>query len=116
MIYIYIYINDLHKCTNNFDIINYTDDTTLISTINQFDYHGSGMNDNINNELRNVHNWLLEQRLILNVSKTKLMMFHMPQKNVPSLKLSMCNLNIEKVDHFNFLGLIIDKKYEVAHT
>ena len=67
------------------------------------------MNDNINNELRNVHNWLLAQRLSLNVSKTRLMMFYMPQKNVPSLKLSICNLNIEEVDHFNFLGLIIDK-------
>ena len=97
------------QCTNNFDIINYADDTTLISTINQFDYPGTGMNDNINNELRNVHNWLLAQRLSLNVSKTKLMMFHMPQKNVPSLKLSIRNLNIEKVDHFNFLGLKIDK-------
>ena len=30
-------------------------------------------------------------------------------KNVPSLKLSICNLNIEEVDHFNFLGLIIEK-------
>ena len=30
-----IYINDLHKCTNKFDIINYADDTTLISDINQ---------------------------------------------------------------------------------
>ena len=75
-----IYINDLHKCTNNFDIINDADDTTLISTINQFDNHGTGMNDNINNELRNVHNWLLAQRLSLNVSKTRLMMFYMPQK------------------------------------
>ena len=45
----------------------------------------------------------------LNVSKTRLMMFHMPQNNVPSLKLSICNLKIEEVDHFNFLGLIIDK-------
>ena len=75
-----IYINDVHKCTNNFDIINYADDTTLISTINQFDNHSTGMNDNINNELRNFNNWLLAQRLSVNVSKTKLMMFHMPQK------------------------------------
>ena len=43
-------------------------------------------------------------------------MFHMPQKNVPFLKLPNCNINNEDVDHFNFLGLIIDKKYEVAHT
>ena len=48
-------INDLHKCTNNFDIINYADATTLISTINKFDNHSTGMNDNINKELRNVH-------------------------------------------------------------
>ena len=37
------------------------------------------------------------------------MMFLHATKNVPSLKLSICNLNIEEVDHFNFLGLIIDK-------
>ena len=40
----------------------------------------TGMNDNINNELRNVHSWLLAQRLSLNVSKTRLMMFYMSQK------------------------------------
>ena len=104
-----IYINDLHKCINNFDLINYTDDTTLISTLNKFDNRSTGMNDNINKELRNVHNWLLAQRLSLHVSKTKLIIFHLPQKNVSSLKLSICNLKIEEVDHFNFLGLISDK-------
>ena len=62
-----IYINDVHKCTNNFDIINYADDTTLISTINTFDNHSTGVNDPINKELRNIHNWLLAQWLILNV-------------------------------------------------
>ena len=64
-----IYINDLHKCRNNCDIINYADDTTLISTINKFDNHSTGMNDNINKELRNIHNWLLAQPLSLNVKK-----------------------------------------------
>ena len=55
-----IYINDLHKCRTNFNIINHADDTPLISTINQFDNHSTGINDNINNELGNAHNWLLE--------------------------------------------------------
>ena len=53
---------------------------TLISTISPFDTHSTGMNNNINKELIHIHNWLLAQRLSLNVSKTKLMMFHMPQK------------------------------------
>ena len=111
----YIYIHDLHKCTNNFDVVKYADDITLISTINKFDNHSTEMYDNINKELRNVHNWLLAQRLSLNISKTQFMMFHMPQI-VRSLKLSICNLKIEEVDHLSFLGLIINKKYEVAHT
>ena len=33
----------------------------------------------------------------------------MPQKNVAPLKLSISSIKIEEVDHFNFLGLIIDK-------
>ena len=33
-------------------IINYADDTTLISTINKFDNHSTGMNENINKELK----------------------------------------------------------------
>ena len=52
------------------DVLNYAHDTTLISTINTFDNHSTGMNDNTNKELRNVHNWLLAQRIGLNVSKT----------------------------------------------
>ena len=37
------------------------------------------------------------------------MMLYLQQQNVPSLKLSICNLQLEEVDHFNFLGLIIDE-------
>ena len=51
-----IYINDIHKCTNTFDIINYADDTTLILTIHKFDNHSTGMNNNINHETINSHN------------------------------------------------------------
>ena len=58
-IYIYIYINDIQTCTNNFDIINNTDDTSLISTMNKLDNHSTGMNNNINNELTNIHNLVL---------------------------------------------------------
>ena len=39
----------------------------LLSTITQFDHHSTATNDNINNELRNVHNWLLAQQISLNI-------------------------------------------------
>ena len=48
-------------------------------------------------------------KLKLNVSKSKCMMFHMPQTKDPSLKLSICNLKIEEGDNLSFLGLIIDR-------
>ena len=75
--WVFFYLIYITQCTNTFDIINYADDTTLISSINQFHNHSTGMNDNINKELRN---WLLAQWLSLKVSKTKLMMFHIPHK------------------------------------
>ena len=34
-------------------------------------------------------------------------MFHTPQKRIPKLQLSINNIDIEKVDSFNFLGLVL---------
>ena len=42
------------------------------------------------------------------------MMFHITRKRVPFLK-SVCNIKIEEGDHFNFLGLIIDRNAKL-HT
>ena len=36
-------------------------------------------------------------------------MFNIPQKQVPVLKISICNKNIDIVDNVNILGLILDK-------
>ena len=35
-------------------------------------------------------------------------MFHTPQKRIPKLHLSINNIDIEKVDSFTFLGLVLD--------
>ena len=48
---------------NKFDMINYADDTTFISTIIKVNNQSTGMINNINQELTNVHNWLLAQRI-----------------------------------------------------
>ena len=39
------------------------------------------------------------------------MMFHTPQKRIPKLHLSINNIDIEKVDSFNFLGLVFSLRY-----
>ena len=47
-------------------------------------------------------------KLCLNVSKSKCMLFHMPQKVIPCLSFSINGLQIENVYNFNFLGLTIN--------
>ena len=44
----------------------------------------------------------------LNVDKTKCMFFH-KRRAVPSINLSMNNIPIDIVPHFNYLGIILDK-------
>ena len=40
--------------------------------------------------------------------KNKIHDVHTPQKRIPKLRLSINNTDIEKVDSFNFLGLVLD--------
>ena len=107
-----IYINDIYNASNAFNFIIYADDTTLNSTLNSFGplSQPKVIEANINNELTQISNWLKVNKLSLNVKKTKYTQFHMPQKAVPKLKLTIDNYNIERVDDFNFLGLTINTK------
>ena len=82
-----IYINDLQYCSDQFKLVCFADDTTLIFTLcynnkkcklcnNQFRYN----EEDINNELKKIHNWLCLNKLSLSIDKTVLMIFHYPQK------------------------------------
>ena len=62
----------------------------------------------INFEIYKIYNaWLCSNKLSFNVSKTKFMCFHAPQKVMTYPILKVNNINIERVTHYNFLGLII---------
>ena len=95
-----IYINPL--AGNTFNVLIYADDTTL------FCNYDSILNDMVNNsEINKIYDWLCSNKLSLNVSKTKFMCFHAPQKVMTYPFLKINNINIERVTDFNFLGLII---------
>ena len=62
----------------------YADDTTLFCNMdNNVDEHG------INNELCKISEWLGANKLLLNISKTKFMVFHTSNRSVtyPACKL-----------------------------
>ena len=102
-----LYINDIVFSSNVFKFIMYADDTTLFTTTNAFNKHQ--LAEGINSELAKVNEWLIVNKLSLNVSKTKAMVFHMAQKKINLPRLQMAETNIDFVDNFNFLGIVINK-------
>ena len=97
-----ICINDIVKASSIFAFILYADDTTLNSTLDLFVNDTEEIQNSIISELKKVF------KLCLNVSKSKFMLFQMPQKRVPHLLFSIDRMHINQVTEFNFLGLIID--------
>ena len=86
----------------------YADDTTLFTTINCFE-NNENTNQYINGELSKINEWIIINKLSLNASKTKFMVFSMPQKKVVIPRLKFADTEIESVDQFNFLGITLDK-------
>ena len=106
-----IYVNDIMTVTKKFHPIVYADDTTLTTSIN-FSVDDSDSEMQLNKELNKINDWLKINKLTLNINKTKCMIFHTHQKSTKYItkpKLSIDNVELEFVDEFNFLGILIDK-------
>ena len=97
-----IYINDLPLVSNIFTMLMYVDDTALYCNVNNY-----VTDDIVNYELSKICDWLGANKLALNVSKTKLMVFHTVNKHVIYPKLKINGNNIERVTNFNFLSLTL---------
>ena len=67
------------------------------------------LSENINFELTHITEWLALNKLNLNISKTKYIIFHFPQRNMAlfNLELKLCGQHIECVRQFVFLGITI---------
>ena len=107
-----IYMNDMPFSSKLFKFILYADDTTLFSAL---DYSPSldisTSCELINRELSRVGDWLIINRHSINISKAKYMIFHPRQKDISHVTLepTLNGDKIERVDDFNFIGVVIDK-------
>ena len=112
-----IYINDLDCASDLLKLVLFADDSTL-NTYLCFNKRHSACLDRltkeviINKELGKISDWLDVNKLSLNISKTKYMIFHAWQlkinpESLPSLK--FYNKQISLVSEFNFLGILFDK-------
>ena len=85
----------------------YADDTTIYFNLEDFTH--LNMENKINDEIEKITIWLKVNKLSLNVQKTKLMIFHGKQKHIQNLNISINGINIERVESFNFLGIILQE-------
>ena len=106
-----IYMNDLPNVSPLFKYILFADDTSLLSSIEySIPINDTNMNELMNIELCNICNWLEVNKLSVNVSKTKFMVFHPHQKDlkdqIPNLKINDSDIGLK--ENFNFLGIQLD--------
>ena len=108
--------NHINTVSNNLNFILYADDTTLTSPLCSFTLGGRNdinqATDLINREIWKISDWLSVNKLSLNASKTKFMIFHnyqtiISENDIPRLEIN--NIPIERVKEFNFLGLTINE-------
>ena len=84
----------------------FADDTNLFYK----SHDKSILEQQINNELRQVSLWLKVNKLSLNVSKTHYIVFTRKSNTVTSVDIRIENQAINEVNKTKFLGVIIDKK------
>ena len=111
-----IYVNDMHTISEKFTFITYADDTTLTCPLVSLSFDQEHTIDSISrgidNEMKKATDWLAVNKLSLNVSKTKYMLFHFRQRtlrdcDIPKIRIN--EIDIERVDEFDFLGLTINE-------
>ena len=100
-----IFVNDLPDSVMCKTVM-YADDTSLLVSSSD----PSSLQNSLNHNLSNIAKWFRDNNLTLNASKTKFMLFGTPQniKKFQNISLIYDGDDIEKVDHFKYLGIIFD--------
>ena len=111
-----IYINDASRATQALKFVHFADDTTLFQNVAFFSGGESTLTQSqverrINVELKTVYDWLCVNKLSLNVSKTRCLVFKNPK--YPTVckpyEFEINNEKIKCVSEFNFLGIMLDE-------
>ena len=101
-----IFINDLPRSSDVFRYILYADDSTLTCSFPRSEL--PLINDDINGGLSDVRQWLLSNKLAVNVSKTKYIVFsYRGDVNIGDIRIG--EDIVLAADSVKFLGVFIDK-------
>ena len=104
-----IYINDLPFCVEHCKTVLFADDTNIYKTGKQV----TNIYEDMNKELQILADWFRANKLSLNISKTKCMLFcRSPRPENEENILTMYNTVIQQMKCVQFLGLHIDEKLD----
>ena len=98
-----LYISDMQQSLSNMKVLHFADDSTLYFEINK----NTTCNTLINRDLESLNNWLLANKLYLNIDKTKYMIIH-NRGRPPDLNLNIGGSLINRCNIHKFLGVYID--------
>ena len=96
-----IYINDIVKLPLKSKLILYADDLVLYNE----DSDISRLKDTLEEDLKLLNEWFKANKLLINIDKTKSMLFTRSKNKSNPLK--YCDQFIEEVDNYKYLGLTI---------
>ena len=102
-----LYVNDLPNCLKSTSASMFADDTNLTASGNTI----TELHNKLNNDLENIHQWLLANKLTLNTSKTEYMMVGSRQKlgkGEDDTHIKLGDNKIKKVKETKTLGVIVD--------
>ena len=103
----FLYINDIHLSSSLLKFILFADDTNVLFSNADFNV----LQDILNSELEKVSNWLMANKLTVNIKKTNYIIFKVRQKQLPSVpfNIRINNETIERKSHTKFLGVHVDE-------
>lgn len=100
-----VFINDMSCSSDIINFVHFADDTTLFVSGEDLGV----LRGTVNEELVRIDNWLIANKLSLNVNKTTFMVFS--HSHIPNdLTIQIRGLCLERVNVTKFLGVYIDDK------
>jgi hypothetical protein len=101
-----LYINDIQNCSDIASMLLFADDTNIFYSHSCL----KTLNETLQTEVDKIAEWLNTNKLSINTSKTKFILFRSSKKKKKHVvKLSINNDDIKQVKSTTFLGVVIDE-------
>ena len=100
-----LYINDIYRVSHDLHFVVFADDTNIVCSGEDLKH----LVDVVNKEMKKIKSWFDTNKLSLNLTKTKFMVFG-NRKIDANISLKIEDVVIERVFENKFLGVILDNK------